>query len=43
VATVVEESGVLPLLVVVAVVEEGRTVTEMTAPKRLWSHRPRPA
>jgi hypothetical protein len=41
-ATVVEESGAPPPLVAATVVEVGRTVTEMTAPKRHWSHRPRP-
>jgi hypothetical protein len=38
VATVVEESGAPPPLVTAAAVEEERTVAEMTAPKRHWSH-----
>jgi hypothetical protein len=33
-ATVVEASGAPPLPVIAAVVEEGRTVTETTTPKR---------
>jgi hypothetical protein len=40
VATAVEESGAPPSLVTMAVVEEGWTVTETTAPKQYWIHRP---
>jgi hypothetical protein len=43
VATVVEDSGAPPLPVTAAIVEEGRTVTETTAPRRHWRHRPGPA
>jgi hypothetical protein len=43
VATVVEEPGAPPLPVTAAIVEEGRTVTETTAPRRHWRHRPGPA
>jgi hypothetical protein len=43
IAVVVEESGVPPPSVAAAAVEEGRTVTETTAPNRHCSHRPGPA
>jgi hypothetical protein len=42
-ATVVEESGAPLPPVTAIVIEEGRTMTEMTAPKRHWSHQSGPA
>jgi hypothetical protein len=39
----VEELGALPPPVTAAVIEEGRTVIETTAPKRHWSHQSGPA
>jgi hypothetical protein len=43
VATAVEDSGAPPPSVTSAVVEEEQTVTETTAPKQHWIHRPGPA
>jgi hypothetical protein len=43
VATAVEDSGAPPPSVTSAVVEEEQTVTETTAPKLHWIHRPGPA
>jgi hypothetical protein len=43
VATSVEELGTPPPPVTAAVVEEGRSVTKTTAPKRHWRHRVGPA
>jgi hypothetical protein len=43
VATVVKESAAPAPLAATVVVEEEREVTETTAPKRHWSHRPRSA
>jgi hypothetical protein len=42
-ATVVKESAAPAPLAATVVVEEEREVTETTAPKRHWSHRPRSA